>query len=572
MRPVFLHHALPVFLLLLFSSFSRQAWAQQVPMIGGYAFNPFLLNPAEAGSGENIRLFGHYRNQYADYEGAPVTQIFTADGAIPKKKFGLGLQVFNDQTNILQHTGFSLAYAYRLDLSDALSLRMGVSGNLSRRGIDFSKIQLEDEQERANMQGMQQNTHFDGDAGVSLRYQNLHFGFAIPQLLETTTDYSDGQDLTTFSYRNQRQYLTQLSYRFDFGEQFSLQPMGISRLSANFSPQYEGILMGGYQDRYFLNLGYRSNYAVTAGMGIQISEAIMAGYTYDMPTNALSGFTSGSHEVMVGITLDQLFGSRGTLKGDSSAATGEEALSQQLQEQTMMNIRLREEIEAYRDRINQPTEQRVSLDSLKAQSSAIVRRESELKPASSDDAYVLVLGAFRNIENVIAFQRLRKRLGQEAPTQVVQTLDGKWNLVYRQAFASAAEASKAVQEAQYQQPDVFSGPWIYVEPESLPEPEVDDATAPAKPNNTRQLEPGQYAIQVGMFKKYEVSMNRFKALESFGPLYQKNTEGKMVIRLGPFKTRDQAKAKLQEVKSRGYGDAFITPEQGGKATFLSADE
>lgn len=548
-------------------------------MIGGYYANPYLLNPAEAGSGDQIRLFGHYRNQYADFEGAPVTQIFTADGFIPEKKFGLGLQVFNDQTNVIDHTGFSLAYAYRLDLNERFSVRLGLAANLSQRGVDFNKMELEEDNEQGNLAGVQQNTLFDGDAGLAFHYDRLQVGFAVPQLLETTTDYSDALDQTDFSYRNQRQYLLQAGYDFPINEQFDLRPTVISRLSRGFTPQYEGIVAAGYQRKYYLMLGYRSQYAMTAGASFQISDAIMAGYSYDLPTNELQGFTSGSHEVMLGITLSELFNGASN-RPDTGAVSRTAALENEVREQTMRNIRLREEIEAYRAQVRKERRDLVHLDSLKQQSKAIARGQSELKPAPGDDTYVVVLGAFRNIENVIAFQRLRKRLGQEGATRVKQTLDGSWNLVYESAYGQATDATARLVEAREQQPALFEKPWIYVEPRELPQKEAENPSgAQERPQGNKRVPEGlemrelpedAFTIQVASFSRFEVSLSRFRELLEVADVYQKKPEnGSVVVRLGPFENQQEAQDALKRARQAGYQDAFMTRETGGQGAYFA---
>jgi type IX secretion system PorP/SprF family membrane protein len=442
-----------------------EAVAQQVPMFSGYYYNRFLINPARAGdpSGET-RLFGHYRNQYADFEGAPVTTVVTADAFVPEKKFGLGLQIFNDQTNILEQTGFSLAYSYRLDLTDKLSLRLGLAATLSQQGLDRSAIRLEDPSEAGELQGTVENTLFDGDAGLAFDYQGIRFGFSVPQVLQSSTQFTDPQDVTTLGYKNERQYLLNASYKRQISEDFSLEPIVLVRLGANIDPQYEGSLAAGYRDLVYLMAGYRGGYAATAGLGINITESVVAAYNYDMPTNDLADNSSGSHEVMLGVRLGSLFGGQAKQGATQELSQQQETLQERLNEQTMLNIRLREEIAAFKDSTRRTEAEQISIDSLKEQSKAIAQGMSDYKAANTEDAYIVVLGAFRNLRNVIEFRKLRKYLGQEGQTRVKQSQNGEWNLVYQSAFRNLREAQQALIKQRKAQPDLFDKPWIYITP------------------------------------------------------------------------------------------------------------
>jgi len=56
-----------------------------------------------------------------------------------------------------------------------------------------------------------------------------------------------------------------------------------------------------YKERVWFGAGYRSGDAIVAMVEYQITPQLRIGYAYDMSTSRLRNYTSGSHEVMLGL-------------------------------------------------------------------------------------------------------------------------------------------------------------------------------------------------------------------------------------------------------------------------------
>jgi len=56
-----------------------------------------------------------------------------------------------------------------------------------------------------------------------------------------------------------------------------------------------------YRERIWLGLGYRTGDALVAMAEYQVSPQLRIGYAYDMTTSRLRSYTTGSHEVMLGL-------------------------------------------------------------------------------------------------------------------------------------------------------------------------------------------------------------------------------------------------------------------------------
>jgi type IX secretion system PorP/SprF family membrane protein len=56
-----------------------------------------------------------------------------------------------------------------------------------------------------------------------------------------------------------------------------------------------------FQERIWFGVGYRTGDAVVGMLEYQVNPMLRIGYAYDMTTSKLRNYTSGSHEVMLGM-------------------------------------------------------------------------------------------------------------------------------------------------------------------------------------------------------------------------------------------------------------------------------
>jgi hypothetical protein len=65
-----------------------------------HIFNRSLYNPASTEISGDINIFGHWRDQWQGWYGAPRTVAMSANGYIPSWKLGLGLMILNDKLGL----------------------------------------------------------------------------------------------------------------------------------------------------------------------------------------------------------------------------------------------------------------------------------------------------------------------------------------------------------------------------------------------------------------------------------------------------------------------------------------
>ena len=124
---------LPALLILL--SF-LEVNAQQAPHYTQYMYNMNVINPAYAGSKENLSFGLLYRKQWIEIQDAPTT--FSLSGSAPVgKNVGLGLSVISDKIGPVEENNIYGDFSYTLNLGGERRLALGL-----KAGATFHKVGL----------------------------------------------------------------------------------------------------------------------------------------------------------------------------------------------------------------------------------------------------------------------------------------------------------------------------------------------------------------------------------------------------------------------------------------------
>lgn len=284
-----------VLFLIAFLTAFQPVFAQQDAMYTQYMFNTLAINPAYAGSRNVISATGIIRNQWAGIDGAPKTQTFTIDAPIEAKKIGLGLQVFSDKLGKTSNTGVTGSYAYRIRM-DKASLSFGLQGSLSKFNADYSSIELDPAGLSNDPAFMGKNTKslLNFGAGVYYNSDKFYIGLSIPELINNS--FAGSQT----NLNRQRLHVFFMSgYVFSLNNSFKLKPSVLLK-EVNGAPlQADFNTCLWIKDTFSIGAQYRTNADISGLIEIQVTPQIRFGYSYDHSTTELSGFNSGSHEIML---------------------------------------------------------------------------------------------------------------------------------------------------------------------------------------------------------------------------------------------------------------------------------
>lgn len=274
---------------------SADVRGQQMFRRSQFMTNPYLTNPAIAGTLPETPISMSYRNQWTGFEGAPETITLSGHTALPNK-LGIGGIVYSDKTGgAIEQTGFELTGSYTIDLNNYDAVSFGLSLMANQWSFDNASLDVWDVQDPALQWGMEKSTTLDAHFGLMVFSDAYSFGFAIPHLLQSSTGLeaspAGGQENISV-----RHYRFMGTYRYKVTDDFLLEPAGIVRLTERTPAQLDVYLRGWYNQMAWLSFGYRTNDALILGIGGEYGPFSLS-YAYDVTSTGAQYFSPHSHEM-----------------------------------------------------------------------------------------------------------------------------------------------------------------------------------------------------------------------------------------------------------------------------------
>ena len=290
--------------------------------------NGFLINPAIAGHEgyTGINLTG--REQWLGLKDAPATYALSAQTRLLKNSFisrsasikrrrkimsrsgrvGMGIYVFSDWNGAFNRTGVQYTYSYHLSFRKSqLSFGASLTGYQFR--IDNEKIKLYTDDPFYN--SMDKSAMIpDANFGVYYSDRNLYLGFSALQLFENTFKLTDrdGAD-----FKMVRHYFAMAGYRIQTSENLYLEPSFLLKTTETFVSQLDVNTKFYIKEDYWGGISYRTggSYSLVeeslrgGGSSIIIMggarfDKFYFGYAFDYTLSAISKYSIGSHELMIG--------------------------------------------------------------------------------------------------------------------------------------------------------------------------------------------------------------------------------------------------------------------------------
>ena len=283
--------------------------AQFDPQIGQYMFMQSTYNPAAAGEGDLMRVYGSHRMQFTGIMDAPMTTNFSFSSpfVIGKTSHAAGVRFMNDRFGLFSNQSFYVEYAYRIKLG---------KGYLSV-GADLGFINLSFAVDSVNLKDV-------ADLVKDHAYHNATDN-AIPEASGQNGVSGMGFDLGVGVYYSTPTWWAGVSYghvtqpRLQWSDKAEVEVRGtfyaaggynwrlrdkkwVLMPSAMLQTDFAGwdvnlTMLAQLNNRYRFGLGYRIAGSVNILLGMDIINGLQVGYTYELPANGLIRESYGSHEL-----------------------------------------------------------------------------------------------------------------------------------------------------------------------------------------------------------------------------------------------------------------------------------
>lgn len=320
------------FLVLLGTISSR---AQQKPQYTQYIFNNYLINPAITGIESYTDVKAGYRNQWTGLDGAPVTMYFTIQTPIGNKfiqgdamsqprsnedpmsrsyvqdyqaaapHHGIGFTVVTDKAGPITQNNYNVTYAYHLGITSNLNLAVGVAAGLASINLNTSQITLENALDPAIANGNNNQLKPDLGLGIWAYSAQYFFGISAQQVLPQTLFFSSNS--TYNQSKTVPHYFITGGVKLFLAEDITLLPSVMFKYVNPVPTTFDLNLKMAFQDKFWIGGSYRRNDAIAAMAGINIGSFLNFGYAYDFTTSNLNTVSNGTHEIILGIMLNNMY-------------------------------------------------------------------------------------------------------------------------------------------------------------------------------------------------------------------------------------------------------------------------
>ena len=286
MRKIYI--ALCAFFLML----SVSVHAQQDPQYTQYMYNMNVVNPAYAGSKENLSIGLLYRDQWSGFEGAPKTFTMSAHSPIGDKT-GVGLSAISDENGPVKETNVYADFSYTLRFGNNTNLAFGVKAGATFHDVNLTSLLLDDQADPAFAKNIN-NTYPNFGAGFLFYSDNYYLGLSVPNFLSSTHLDSDPDGI---EYGNEEMhYFATAGYVFQLGDNLKFKPSTLVKASFESPLSFDLNANFLFYDRFEIGASYRYEDAVSGLMSIRATDWIQIGFAYD---HSISDIDEPSYEAFV---------------------------------------------------------------------------------------------------------------------------------------------------------------------------------------------------------------------------------------------------------------------------------
>ncbi len=288
-------YAFFILFVLMIGGFCNKTHAQQDPLYSQYMFNTLPMNPAYAGSKGMMSMMILGRKQWLGFEGAPTTASFSIHSPIWANMAG-GASLIYDTYGPVNLTSAYGDYAYHLKLNEKIKLSLGLKGGFNFYSIDYNKLDRTIQADEAYNGEVEQVLMPNFGFGLFMYSSRFYLGLSVPRIMENVYEeasetYGEGKEF--------RQYYGMMGVVLPLSEHFVLKPSVMTRLASGAPLSIDANINTIIQDKIWLGVMYRLNDSFGGLVQYQISQQLRVGYAFDLNTNALSSYHSGSHEIML---------------------------------------------------------------------------------------------------------------------------------------------------------------------------------------------------------------------------------------------------------------------------------
>tara|TARA_B100000809_G_C15120468_1_gene524073 strand:- start:1403 stop:2305 length:903 start_codon:yes stop_codon:yes gene_type:complete len=271
---------------------ATQVYGQQDPQYTQYMYNMNVINPAYAGSKENLSFGLLYRTQWTGIDGAPQTATFFGHAPIGDK-VGLGLSIISDQVGPVKETNAYADFSYTLKLGGEHNLAFGVKAGATFHDIGLAGIDLIDPNDPF-FQNINTTTPNIG-AGFFYYTDKYYFAGSVPNILSSVHLDANGNKIGS----EESHYFFTGGYVFDISQNTELKPSFMVKSAFGAPTSFDLNVNARFFKKLEIGGSYRLDDSFSGLINFAITPSLRIGYAYDSVTSDIKRFAPASHEFLL---------------------------------------------------------------------------------------------------------------------------------------------------------------------------------------------------------------------------------------------------------------------------------
>jgi type IX secretion system PorP/SprF family membrane protein len=276
--------------------------AQQLPQYTQYMLNEMAINPAVTGKDNYADMRSNNRYQWVGITDAPRTYMLTIHSPLKNRHMGLGTQIYTDIAGPTRRVGISVSYAYHIKVAEKTRVSLGLNAGVQQWGIDGHKLSLHDAGDDNLVTQYQTKTLPDFGAGVYVHNDTWYVGLSVPQLYKSPIKLyvKENEKSTLVSH-----FMLNGAYKIKLNDDFKIEPSFLVKYTSPVPATIDAGVRAIYKEQIWLGATYRHHDAYAALIGFMYQDYLLIGYSYDMTTSNLKKYSTGTHELMLGLRFSK---------------------------------------------------------------------------------------------------------------------------------------------------------------------------------------------------------------------------------------------------------------------------
>jgi type IX secretion system PorP/SprF family membrane protein len=309
--------------------------AQQTPQYSQYLRNQFMVNPGAAGIYDFTDITMSGRWQWIGFGDEPRTAFLsvTAPLSITKRipynpalrisngpvrnpeiktgkiKHAIGGTLVADQYGAFRKLQFSGTYAIHLPITKTYNMSFGTRIGLSNNTFLADKAQVlnvvdpglgyTDDTYDNFIQDQTSKFILDIGAGLYVYSNRFFIGVAADQLTKNMVNFGSA----SANFDPQMYFNATGGIKLKANDNFTITPAFILKYMTPAPISLEATLQVEYKEWLWAGVSYRNTDAIVGMVGLNINKKLKFGYSYDYSVSRFNQYSSGGHELVLGIML-----------------------------------------------------------------------------------------------------------------------------------------------------------------------------------------------------------------------------------------------------------------------------